>query len=200
MNDSKIEEKKRKAVAKQFANLGPRPGTVSEKKELIQKDSDKLSSEILILYKGILTNLSNSVRNVIEIGEKLSKRKSEIEYGLFTEWIEQTFPFSVRTAQRWMEVHTFYQNKEFIINDETDLSTVYELITEKKKQAKEKIINDNKVAFDFKELRVRLKNNIALSKAEGEALKSYLTEAQNLIKSKAKKKVSKLQKEIDLIK
>ncbi|EMN60309.1 DUF3102 domain-containing protein (plasmid) [Leptospira interrogans] len=194
------EEKKRKAIQKQYANIGPRPGTIIKKKQIVPKDTDTLASEILILYKGILTNLSNSVKNAIEIGERLNRRKLELEYGLFSEWVDKTFPFSLRTAQRWMEVSLSYANKEFIVTEDTDLNDIYEMLKEKKRLAREKLITENKVTYNYKELRIRNKKRIPLSKTESKALLSYLTEAQSLIKTKAEKKIAQFQKEIDLLK
>ncbi|HOT83709.1 MAG TPA: DUF3102 domain-containing protein, partial [Candidatus Defluviicoccus seviourii] len=45
---------------------------------------------------------ARTVVTVIENGRDLIEVKNTLGHGLFTQWLAQTFPFNVRTAQRWM--------------------------------------------------------------------------------------------------
>lgn len=49
--------------------------------------------------------------DMFAIGHDLLKIKSELEHGLFLDWIKAEFGFSVRTAQRYMRAAEFAGNK-----------------------------------------------------------------------------------------
>jgi chromosome segregation ATPase len=54
---------------------------------------------------------ARTVVTVIENGRDLLEVKNALGHGLFTEWLAQTFPFTERTAQRWMNAAEQYGAK-----------------------------------------------------------------------------------------
>ncbi len=54
---------------------------------------------------------ARTVVTVIENGRDLLEVKKALGHGLFTEWLAQTFPFTERTAQRWMNAAEQYGAK-----------------------------------------------------------------------------------------
>ena len=54
---------------------------------------------------------ARTVVTVIENGRDLLEVKNALGHGLFTEWLAQTFPFTARTAQRWMTAAEQYGAK-----------------------------------------------------------------------------------------
>lgn len=54
---------------------------------------------------------ARTVATVIENGRDLLEVKNALGHGLFTEWLAQTFPFTARTAQRWMNAAEQYGAK-----------------------------------------------------------------------------------------
>jgi hypothetical protein len=61
-----------------------------------QRRGDAMNRQLAVLHPGALTPSDGSRRSI--------QRALEVKnaLGLFTEWLTQTFPFSERTAQRWM--------------------------------------------------------------------------------------------------
>jgi hypothetical protein len=54
---------------------------------------------------------ARTVGTVIENGRDLLEVKNALGHGLFTQWLGQTFPFTERTAQRWMSAAERYGSK-----------------------------------------------------------------------------------------
>ncbi len=54
---------------------------------------------------------ARTVVTVIENGRDLLEVKKALGHGLFTEWLARTFPFTERTAQRWMNAAEQYGAK-----------------------------------------------------------------------------------------
>ena len=54
---------------------------------------------------------ARTVVTVIENGRDLLEVKNALGHGLFTQWLAQTFPFTERTAQRWMNAAEQYGAK-----------------------------------------------------------------------------------------
>ena len=54
---------------------------------------------------------ARTVVTVIENGRDLLEVKNALAHGLFTQWLAQTFPFTARTAQRWMTAAEQYGAK-----------------------------------------------------------------------------------------
>ena len=54
---------------------------------------------------------ARTVVTVIENGRDLLEVKNALGHGLFTQWLAQTFPFTARTAQRWMTAAEQYGAK-----------------------------------------------------------------------------------------
>lgn len=54
---------------------------------------------------------ARTVVTVIENGRDLLEVKNALGHGLFTQWLAQTFPFTARTAQRWMNAAEQYGAK-----------------------------------------------------------------------------------------
>ena len=54
---------------------------------------------------------ARTVVTVIENGRDLLEVKNALGHGLFTQWLAQTFPFTERTAQRWMSAAERYGAK-----------------------------------------------------------------------------------------
>jgi hypothetical protein len=59
---------------------------------------------------------ARTVVTVIENGRDLLEVKSALGHGQFTQWLEQTFPFTMRTAQLWMNAAEQYSGKSEIIS------------------------------------------------------------------------------------
>ena len=59
---------------------------------------------------------ARTVATVIENGRDLLEVKSALGHGQFTQWLEQTFPFTMRTAQLWMNAAEQYGGKSEIIS------------------------------------------------------------------------------------
>jgi hypothetical protein len=57
-----------------------------------------MNPQLPVLHPGALTPSDGSRRTL----QRALEVKSALGYGLFTEWLAQTFPFSERTPQRWM--------------------------------------------------------------------------------------------------
>ena len=57
-----------------------------------------MNPQLAVLHPGALTPSDGSRRSI----QRALLVKNAL--GLFTEWLAQTFPFSERTAQRWMNV------------------------------------------------------------------------------------------------
>jgi hypothetical protein len=57
-----------------------------------------MNPQLAVLHPGVLTPSDGSRRTL----QRALEVKSALGHGLFTEWLAQTFPFSERTAQRWM--------------------------------------------------------------------------------------------------
>lgn len=54
---------------------------------------------------------ARTVVTVIENGRDLLEVKKALGHGLFTQWLARTFPFTERTAQRWMNAAEQYGAK-----------------------------------------------------------------------------------------
>lgn len=54
------------------------------------------------LYREISTLFVSSLEKAIEMGDLLLEAKRTLDHGQFTPWIEDNFPFSTKTANRWM--------------------------------------------------------------------------------------------------
>ncbi|MFZ1415614.1 MAG: DUF3102 domain-containing protein, partial [Defluviicoccus sp.] len=54
---------------------------------------------------------ARTVVTVIENGRDLLEVKNALGHGLFTQWLALTFPFTERTAQRWMNAAERYGAK-----------------------------------------------------------------------------------------
>jgi hypothetical protein len=50
----------------------------------------------------IREGLRNTVNNIIEIGRDLLAARGQLEHGHFGKWVEAEFPFTLRTAQNYM--------------------------------------------------------------------------------------------------
>lgn len=58
---------------------------------------------------------ARTVVTVIENGRDLLEVRNALGHGHFTQWLEQTFPFTDRTAQRWMNAAERYGGKTDIM-------------------------------------------------------------------------------------
>ncbi len=59
---------------------------------------------------------ARTVVTVIENGRDLLEVRNALGHGHFTQWLEQTFPFTDRTAQRWMNAAERYGGKTDIMS------------------------------------------------------------------------------------
>ena len=67
---------------------------------------EQTTAEIIKLHKGINDLMIKGLEDALKIGDLLIILKDIIrgKGGLFTEWVKENMPFSIRTAQRYMEL------------------------------------------------------------------------------------------------
>jgi len=63
------------------------------------------AAEIIALHLKCMLSVKSSLEMGIDIGKKLSEQKKAMDHGTFTPWIEETLPFSVRTAQNYIKLY-----------------------------------------------------------------------------------------------
>jgi len=74
---------------------------------------DNVETEIRNLHLGIQNKIAGAMKNAIEIGSHLSKKKGELPHGQFSEWVEKSnLGFEIRQAQKYMRA---YENKDRIL-------------------------------------------------------------------------------------
>ena len=84
-----------------------------------------------------------SLEIAISIGELLNDTKGGLDHGDFTPWIQQNLPFSMRTAQKYMQV--FYRKDEFHKLGKNELTEAYLLISPDKEKETGTHIHNNPV-------------------------------------------------------
>lgn len=119
--------KKKKKNSKEEVELVPYlPGRVS-------KDKDETIREIEQLHEEFLMNARSHLLLAKKIGEKLERKKAEVEHGAWEDWVENNLPFKIRTAQYYMKIHKHWDS---LINSPIKsvglLTEAIELITEKR--------------------------------------------------------------------
>jgi hypothetical protein len=84
-----------------------------------------------------------SVEHALKSGQHLKPIRNKLGYGDWGGWIRDEFPFSDRTARRWMELATLYEKANGL--EETVTVTVLEgTVTEALKQLKKTVTGNGK--------------------------------------------------------
>ncbi len=92
------------------------PTTIEEK--------EKVLSEMISIYNKILSPPKVVLVSALRLGEMLSKKKEELEYGNWEDFIDKNLPFTIRTAQHYLSL---YNNKDKIAKVES-LREAYKLL------------------------------------------------------------------------
>jgi hypothetical protein len=69
--------------------------------------TEDCQGELFAAAERIKTRVKRQTIDHIEIGRELLKVKDQLEHGVFLEWIAAEFPFSARSAQRYMAAAEF---------------------------------------------------------------------------------------------
>jgi hypothetical protein len=75
------------------------------KHNTINKIQHTSAKEINDLHSAIEQHLRTSLAKALKIGSLLSDAKAELPHGSYTNWINDTVSFSVRTARRYVKLH-----------------------------------------------------------------------------------------------
>ncbi|NMG09935.1 DUF3102 domain-containing protein [Brasilonema sp. UFV-L1] len=74
----------------------------------LEFDYGKLDTEIQVVVQKRTSEIKNLMRHttqdIIEIGQKLTDVKAQLEHGNFRNWLKAEFDWSVKTASRFMQV------------------------------------------------------------------------------------------------
>jgi hypothetical protein len=68
-------------------------------------------NQVMLSARRIKVKAERSKHDLLDIGKELVAVKERLEHGQFTDWIEQEFGMSMRTAQRFMNVYETYGGK-----------------------------------------------------------------------------------------
>jgi len=82
---------------------------------------------IIELHLKCVLSVKNSLELAIKVGEHLLAQKEAMDHGTFTPWIEETLPFSVRTAQNYLKIAS--RKKELLLAKVENLTEAYLMIT-----------------------------------------------------------------------
>ncbi len=85
-----------------------------------------VAAEVEAATTRIKDSLTRQVKDIIETGRDLIEVKSKLEHGQFERWLDSEFGMAVRTAQRFMRVSEWAQDKNDIVSHLTP-TTVYML-------------------------------------------------------------------------
>ncbi len=81
-------------------------------------DYDALSSKVRILVQAKTSELKSLIRrsaqDVIDIGQKLTEVKGQLDHGNFGNWLKAEFDWSTRTAGRFMQVATQFKSANLV--------------------------------------------------------------------------------------
>lgn len=104
--------------------------------------------EITKLYNESEINAKNILENSIRIGELLVAQKDKLLHGMFTNWIKDNLPFSVRKAQMCMKN---FRNKDRLKNEKISLFTdAVNLVSVKRDMFKKSKTDEELVFFTIK--------------------------------------------------
>ena len=70
--------------------------------------------EIVQLHNEIGELLMGTLPRGIRIGELLTEQKADLGHGAFLPWVEDSLPFSIRTAQNYMKI---FRNSRCFVNE-----------------------------------------------------------------------------------
>lgn len=85
---------------------------------------------IIELHLKCMLSVTNSLELAIEVGEHLSEQKEAMDHGTFTPWIEESLPFSIRTAQNYIKIAA--RKEELLAANVENLTEAYLLIAPSK--------------------------------------------------------------------
>lgn len=91
---------------------------------------ENLTDTIVQLHNKIAASLRQTVVDAITVGEHLTQLKESLPHGEFTEFVNENFPFTIRTAQRYMKLH---EAREYI-SLQNNLADAYKLLCAKDTQ------------------------------------------------------------------
>ncbi len=95
---------------------------------------------IIELHLKCMLSVKNSLELAIDVGEHLAEQKEAMDHGTFTPWIEETLPFSVRTAQNYIKIAA---RKEELLQANVDNLTEAYLLIAPPKEADDVHIHKN---------------------------------------------------------
>lgn len=88
-----------------------------------------LEGRISTEHFGVIEGAKASMTHAIKAGEYLEDAKKILPHGKFIEWITGNLPITERTAQNYMRVYA--KKAQLLAADVPDLSSAYELLTER---------------------------------------------------------------------
>ncbi len=120
----RITEKEFRKLVKRFGN--DKFQFVGDKTTQNVEDAEVVK-EICTLHNEIISIFRTSLEKAIRVGELLDLQKEQLTHGDYTPWIENNLPFTVRTAQNYVNL---YKNKEILKNENVScLSSAYKLLS-----------------------------------------------------------------------
>ncbi|MCK5344426.1 MAG: DUF3102 domain-containing protein [Candidatus Heimdallarchaeota archaeon] len=108
-----------------------------------------ITEEIIKKHLELQHKQLGTLELAISIGEMLSTTKEEIGHGKFTPWVQENLPFSIRTAQKYMNV--FSKKDLFHKLGANGLNEAYLLISPVEEEDKDVHIHKNPTYSDTDE-------------------------------------------------
>lgn len=103
-----------------------------EERTLDQTAINSMKSEIITLHNEIVGAVKQTLSLAKKAGELLLALKEEIPFGGFTKYVEENFPFSTRTAQRYIQIAS---HPELVEEKRVKmLSQAYEAVKQKEEE------------------------------------------------------------------
>ncbi len=88
-------------------------------------DLDRTEKEILFLHEKLHGVARISLVLAFELGKRLVAVKDQFDHGEFGPWLEENFPFSDRTARRYIQVFEKFQNGHVSVLTDMTLQEAY---------------------------------------------------------------------------
>ena len=92
----------------------------------VVSDLDRTEKEIRFLHEKLHGVARISLVLAFELGKRLAAvKEGQLNHGEFIPWLEATFPFSLRTAQRYMKLYEYFKNDTGRITEDTTFQEAY---------------------------------------------------------------------------
>lgn len=89
-------------------------------------DLDRTEKEIRFLHEKLHGVARISLVLAFELGKRLAAvKKDQLNHGEFLPWVEATFPFSLRTAQKYMKLYEYFKNEPVRISSDMSVQEAY---------------------------------------------------------------------------